>query len=119
MRNTEKKPIDPLSVSGLPAPEPDERIVYRQKVSVYEELRTESREQRENAEELRDIHRTATCGHDLRYGTKTVYGSTAARVAAMYLIWADEADGFAESLEQQMENLFVPPAPTADLPVDQ
>jgi hypothetical protein len=74
----------------------------------YEYKREQALTARREAEELTDLHLTATCGLDLRmnYGTRNVPAHIARRIANSYPIWAAEYLAIAERLENEMEAMI-------------
>ena len=80
-------------------------------IADYERRRERSSDARYEAEYLRELYKTATCGLPMQftgfhYGTKEVRTSVARRVADMYLIWADEWDVMADNIEKVMQAMF-------------
>ena len=76
--------------------------------SRYEYKREQARIARDQAKDLRNLHRIAKCGLDLRisYGTKYVPRHIELRIADQFPIWADEYDAVAEKIEKEMDAMF-------------
>ncbi|WP_217182667.1 hypothetical protein [Streptomyces sp. AC495_CC817] len=76
----------------------------------YEQKQDQARLARRQASELREIHRIANCGLDMKiqYGTYNVPRHIAMRVADQFPIWADEYDDVADRIESEMEAMFAP-----------
>lgn len=62
-----------------------------------------ARDARREAEYLRDLYGTATCGLPMKYGTRTVPKHIGMRVAAQFPIWADEYDAIADKIDADIE----------------
>lgn len=74
----------------------------------YEHKREQVRKARQEARDLREMHKIANCGLDMKiqYGTYNVPRHVAMRVADQFPIWADEYDAVADRLEAEMEAMF-------------
>lgn len=78
-------------------------------IEAYEYKREQARTARREAKELRELHKIAHCGLDLRlnYGTRYVPRHIEMRVADQFPIWADEYEAVAEQLEAEMAAMLV------------
>lgn len=87
-------------------------------IRTYEAKREQARIARREAAELREAHKIAKCGLDLRlnYGTYRVSRHIEMRMADQFVIWADEYDAIADRLEAEMEAMLaaVPSTPEGD-----
>lgn len=71
-----------------------------------DELERSKAARRESAY-LRDLYDVATCGLDMKYGTKTVGPHIARRVADGYLVWADEYDNLADAIDDKLDSVLL------------
>lgn len=80
-------------------------------VQQYEYKREQAKTARREAAELRELHKIAKCGLDLRlnYGTKYVPRHIEMRVADQFPIWADEYEAVADRLEAEMQAMLANP----------
>lgn len=80
-------------------------------IAQYEELRVKAERAKSEAVVLRDLYETATCGLPMKYtgvhyGTSEVPPRIAARVADLYLAWAEEYEELANHYEIQMARML-------------
>lgn len=74
----------------------------------FDRNRQRARDARYEAESLRALHKTATCGLGMKYtgihyGNARVPDHIASRIAGEYLVWAAEYDAIAEEIEAGLQ----------------
>lgn len=77
-------------------------------ISAYEDKQQQARLARRQASELREMHKIANCGLEMRiqYGTYDVPKHISMRVADQFPIWADEYEAIAARIEAEMTAMF-------------